>query len=47
MSEATDVLNINNILKMDLEWSEVVKLYNQGKITSDTLIDLLDWYKFR
>lgn len=47
MLEVTDVLNLNDVLKMDLQWSEVVKLYNQGKITSDTFIDLLDWYNLR
>ena len=41
------LLNVNDVIKMDLQWSEVVKLYNQGKITSDTLIDLLDWYNLR
>lgn len=47
MLEVTDVLNVNDVVKMDLEWSEVIKLYNQGKITSDTLVDLLDWYNLR
>lgn len=41
------LLNVNDIIKMNLQWSEVIELYNQGKITSDTLIDLLDWYNLR
>ena len=40
-------LNVNDVIKMDLKWSEVVKLYDEGKITSDKLIDFLDWYNLR
>lgn len=47
MLEATDVLNVNDVIKMGLKWSEVMKLYNQGRITSDTCLKLLDWYNLR
>lgn len=47
MLEVTDVLNTADVIEMGLEWPEVFKLYNQGKITSNTLIDLLDWYNLR
>lgn len=47
MSEATDALSADDVIKMNLQWHEVVDLWNRGKITSGTIVELLDWYNLR